>query len=134
MQVLNCFKIKSDASSGTKTFTDSQLGKLPNAGYVKSIDPIEEAAVAAAFKVADAENRSFVAAEAIKEAERISKMAEDTDSMLQFAKEIFEKCNTKKLECSTSFLVDFHFSSLLLIMLFLVPILTGSQGEVVPIA
>ncbi|KAF3439631.1 hypothetical protein FNV43_RR17909 [Rhamnella rubrinervis] len=92
-KVQNCFKIKSDASSGTKTFTDSQLGKLQNAGYVKYNDPVEEAAVAAAFKVADAENRSFVAAEAIKEAERISKLAEDTDSMLQFAKEIFEKCS-----------------------------------------
>lgn len=95
MQVQNYFRVKNDTSLGTKTFTDSQLGKLQNAGYVKTSDPVEEAAVAAAYKVADAENRSYVAAEAIKEAERISKMAEDTDAMLQFAKEIFEKCNAE---------------------------------------
>lgn len=101
MQVQNCFKMKSDASLGTKTPTvkqeDNKLGKLQNASYVKISDPVEDAAVAAAYKIAEAENKSFVAAEAIKEVERISKMAEDTESMLQFAKEIFEKCNAKNL-------------------------------------
>ncbi|GFY98472.1 homeodomain-like/winged-helix DNA-binding family protein [Actinidia rufa] len=56
-------------------------------------DTIEEAAVAAAYKVADAENKSFVAAEAVKEADRVSRMAEEADSLLQLAKEIFERCS-----------------------------------------
>lgn len=62
---------------------------------LQSIDhsTVEEAAEAAANKIAEAENKSFVAAEAVKEAERIAKMAEETDSMLQLAKDIFEKCN-----------------------------------------
>lgn len=101
MQVQNCFKIKSETSSGTKTPTmkqeDNQFGKVQNVSYVKVTDPIEDAAVSAAYKIAEAENKSFVAAEAIKEVERMSKMAEDTESMLLLAKEIFEKCNTKKL-------------------------------------
>lgn len=33
-----------------------------------------------------------MAAEAVKEAERVSKLAEETDSLLLLAKEIFEKC------------------------------------------
>lgn len=56
---------------------------------------MEEAAVAAAYKVAEAENKSFVAAEAVKEAERVSKMAEDADSFLQLAKDIYDRCNDK---------------------------------------
>ncbi|KVH93984.1 Histone H1/H5 [Cynara cardunculus var. scolymus] len=52
---------------------------------------LEEAAVAAAYKVAEAENKSFVAAEAVKEAERVAKMAEEADAFLQLAKEIYDK-------------------------------------------
>lgn len=47
----------------------------------------------AAFKIADAEAKSFLASEAVKESERVSRMAEETDSVLQTAKEIFEQCN-----------------------------------------
>jgi hypothetical protein len=84
MQVQNCYKMKSDASSGTPT--------------AKACDTVEEAAEAAAYKIAEAENKSFMAAEAVKEAERISEMADETDSLLQLAKEIFEQCNvTSKL-------------------------------------
>lgn len=59
---------------------------------MNSTDASEDAAVAAAYRVAEAENKSFVAAEAVKEAERVSKMAEDTELFLQLAKEIFDKC------------------------------------------
>ncbi|OWM83093.1 hypothetical protein CDL15_Pgr011775 [Punica granatum] len=53
-------------------------------------ETIEDAAVAAAYKIAEAENKAFVAAEAVKEAERVSKMAEDADSMLLLAREAWE--------------------------------------------
>lgn len=72
-------------------------------------DTVQEAAVSTAYKIAEAENKSFVAAEAVKEAERVSKMAEDTDSLLQLAKEIFEKCKTKM----STFFYLFCFSIIL---------------------
>lgn len=98
MQVQNCYKIKKDVSHGAKTVTATPKPKdiRPRQSQTTTSylgDTVEEAAVAAAYKVAEAENKSFVAAEAVKEAERVAKMAEDADSYLQLAKEIFEKCN-----------------------------------------
>lgn len=55
-------------------------------------ESVDDAANAAAYRVADAENKAYMAAEAVKEAERISKMAEDSDSMLQLVKDIYERC------------------------------------------
>uniref|UniRef100_A0A2N9HFV7 MYB transcription factor n=1 Tax=Fagus sylvatica TaxID=28930 RepID=A0A2N9HFV7_FAGSY len=95
----NCYIMKSDASPGTKTPTPKQdilqPKPLQSISYVTVTtgDTVEAAAETAAYKIAEAENKAFVAAEAVKEAERISKMAEDTDSFLQLAKEIFEKCS-----------------------------------------
>ncbi|KAJ9688090.1 hypothetical protein PVL29_014038 [Vitis rotundifolia] len=93
-KVQNCYKIKRDPSFGTKTPTPKQKDIRPrqsqSTDYVASI---EEAAVAAAYKVAEAENKSFVAAEAVKEAERVAKMAEESEAMLQFTLEILEKCS-----------------------------------------
>lgn len=97
LQVQNCFKLKEAAVSGTQTPIPKQKDIRPrplqSVNHISSANTVEAAAVAAASQIADAENKSFVAAEAVKEAERISRMAEDTDSLLQLAKEIFEKCN-----------------------------------------
>ncbi|KAG7018274.1 Telomere repeat-binding factor 4 [Cucurbita argyrosperma subsp. argyrosperma] len=99
-KVQNCYQVKKDNSLAVNTPTPKQKdvrqrisqytmgGGMPSGG-----DTLEDAAKAAAYKVADAENKSFLAAEAVKEAERIAKMAEDTDSMLQIIKEIYEKCS-----------------------------------------
>lgn len=100
MQVQNCYKIKKDVLPGAKTVTTTPKQKdirpkQPQTTTSYLGDTVEEAAVNAAYKVAEAENKSFVAAEAVKEAERVSKMAEDADSYLQLAKEIFERCNDK---------------------------------------
>ncbi|KAL1547788.1 telomere repeat-binding factor 4-like [Salvia divinorum] len=54
-------------------------------------DTVEEAAASAAYKIAEAENKSFVAAESVKEAERVSRMAEDMESLLQFAMHCFDQ-------------------------------------------
>lgn len=54
---------------------------------------VEEAAVSAAYKVAEAENKAFVAAEAVKEAERVSTMANDMEALLQFAMDCFDQSN-----------------------------------------
>ncbi|KAK8584876.1 hypothetical protein V6N13_138821 [Hibiscus sabdariffa] len=88
-KVQNCYKIKEDTLMGVETPTPKQkdIRFRQNSG-----ETVEEAAITAAYKVAEAENKSFLAAEAVKEAERVSKMAEDTDSMLQLVKEIYEQC------------------------------------------
>lgn len=57
------------------------------------MDLIEEAAITAAYKIADSEAKSFLASEAVKEAEKIAQMAEETDALLILAKEIFQRCN-----------------------------------------
>ncbi|KAM0932521.1 putative transcription factor MYB-HB-like family [Dioscorea sansibarensis] len=67
--------------------------KIPNnSGLCSSTNSIEEAAITAAYRIADAEAKAYLASEAMKEAENIAKMAEDTDSLLLLAKEIYEKC------------------------------------------
>lgn len=131
MQVQHFYKIKNSSPSGTKIPTPKQKSIQPrplqSIGCINSGDTMEEAAVAAAYRIAEAENKSFVASEAVKEAERVSKMAEDTDSLLQLAKEIFEKCKVTFL-----FLLSllFHF----LLMCTLIINYTGSQGGIVLMA
>ncbi|XP_061344739.1 telomere repeat-binding factor 4-like [Gastrolobium bilobum] len=101
-KVQNCYKIKKDTPTGTKlTAPKSPAPKQedvwprqsPASSLLTSIETIKDAADTAAYRVADAENKSFLAAEAVKEVERISRLAEDTDSMLQLVKEIYEKCS-----------------------------------------
>ncbi|XWS20118.1 hypothetical protein CRYUN_Cryun31cG0073100 [Craigia yunnanensis] len=94
-KIQNCFKIRKDTLMGTKTPTPKQkdIRLWQNSGAVSSGETVEEAAITAAYKVAEAENKSFLASEAVKEAERVSKMAEDTDSMLQLVKEIYHQCS-----------------------------------------
>lgn len=60
-------------------------------------ESLEEAAKTAAYKVAEAENKAFTAAEAVKDAEKLAKMVEETDSILQLAKEIFDRCTHGEL-------------------------------------
>lgn len=92
-------------------------------------ETVEDAAKAAAYKVADAENKSFLAAEAVKEAERIAKMAEDTDSMLQIIKEMYEKC---KWSVHSSWSIG--ALELLKQPSFSLCNVTGSRGEIILLA
>lgn len=71
---------------------DVRLRLLQNSALTTLGETVEEASITAAYRIAEAENKSFLAAEAVKEAERVSKMAEDTDVMLQLVKDIYEKC------------------------------------------
>ncbi|KAK7294388.1 hypothetical protein RJT34_17277 [Clitoria ternatea] len=98
-KIQNCYKIKKDTSVGTKSPAPKQKDirppqrQSPASGFMATNETVKEAADAAAYRVADAECKSYMAAEAMKEAERMSGMAEDTDSMLQLAKEIYEQCS-----------------------------------------
>ncbi|KAE8700707.1 glycylpeptide N-tetradecanoyltransferase 1-like isoform X1 [Hibiscus syriacus] len=95
IEAQNCYKIKEDTLIGTETPIPKQknIRLRQNFGAGSSGETVEAAAITAAYKVVEAENKSFLAAEAMKEAERVSKMAEDTDSMLQLVKEIYEQCS-----------------------------------------
>lgn len=98
LQVQNCYKINNETALTIKTPSQKQKDNRPRQAHSSALssgETLGEAAKAAAYMIADAENRSFVAAEAMKEAERISKMAEETDSMLLLVKEIYEHCKTK---------------------------------------
>lgn len=92
-KVQNCFRKKREIIQGAKISPkkpESQPKPPQTVGLLGNT--VEEAVVAAAYKVAEAENKSFVASEAVKEAERVSKLAEESDAFLQLAKEILEKC------------------------------------------
>lgn len=92
-KVQNCYRIKSKAQLDTRSPVtiqrDLQARQVQSIGYLGNT--VEEAAVSAAYKIAEAENKSFVAAEAVKEAERVAKMAEDMESFLQFATHCFDQ-------------------------------------------
>lgn len=138
LQVQNCYKIKKDASSVTKPATPKQKvvwpqRQSPASGLTASNDTIMEAADNAAYRVADAESKSFLASEALREAERISCIAEYADSMLQLAKEIYEQCTTHK----QSYLLTSEFCDLMILNnehWSCASINAGSRGEIIPLA
>lgn len=68
---------------------------------------MEEASISAAYMIVDAENKSFLASEAVKESERVMKMCEDAECFLLLAKEIHERCNNRQCIFTFSY---FHVS------------------------
>ncbi|KAC9151528.1 hypothetical protein E3N88_46291 [Mikania micrantha] len=95
-QVQNCYRLRREAVNGINGPVPKPKEIWPRlSGPFNSHlgETLEEAAVAAAYKVAEAENKMFVAAEAVKEAERVYKMAEEAETFLHLAKEIYERCN-----------------------------------------
>lgn len=93
-KVQNCYRVKRDALPDMRTTTvglkDSHTRQIQSVGLLG--DTVEEAASSAAFRIAEAENKSFVAAEAVKEAERVAMMAEEMEALLQFATDCFDQC------------------------------------------
>ncbi|KAL3528608.1 hypothetical protein ACH5RR_007930 [Cinchona calisaya] len=96
VKVQNCFKMK-DVSLGAKTPTPKQKDVCSRAsqkiGSDTSTGTWKDAAIIAACRIVEAENKSFIAAEAVKEYERIVEMAEDTESALLLVKDIYNQCS-----------------------------------------
>ncbi|CAJ1950903.1 unnamed protein product [Sphenostylis stenocarpa] len=104
-RLVNQGKLEKDASSGTKSTSPKPKDvwppqsqpqtqrQSPPSVFTASNETIKEAADTAAYRVADAESKSYLAAEAVKEAEKISLLVEHSDSMLQLAKDIYEQCS-----------------------------------------
>ncbi|CAI9757688.1 unnamed protein product [Fraxinus pennsylvanica] len=94
-KVQDRYKIK-DAALGTKTPMPKQREVRPspsqNSPSIIS-EKIKDAAAIAARKIAEAQNKSLVAAEAVREAERLTEMAEDANTFLLYFKEILEQCS-----------------------------------------
>lgn len=59
-----------------------------------SAEAVEGAANTIAKHIAEAEHKFFIAAEAIKESERVARMAEDCDAVVMHLKEILEQCKS----------------------------------------
>ncbi|KAL2493274.1 Telomere repeat-binding factor 5 [Abeliophyllum distichum] len=95
-KVQDCYKIK-DAAMDTKTPTLKQRevrpSPLQNSPLIISEETVEDAARIAALKIAEAQNKSHVAAEAVEECERISEMAEDANSVVLLFEELLEQCS-----------------------------------------
>ncbi|CAI9782643.1 unnamed protein product [Fraxinus pennsylvanica] len=77
MQIQNCYRIKGDYLTNTETpsmgLKDFRPRQAQSIGYLGDTVEAEAAAAAAsaAYKIVVAENKSFVAAEAVKEAEKV---------------------------------------------------------------
>lgn len=110
MQVHNCYRSKNDAAPGTKAPVPKPKEIRPRQPQPTSYlpDTVEDAAKNAAYKVAVADNKESVAAEAGKESDRINKMAEDAEMLLKAAEDIFDRC---KNNLSVCVYIIFHLPS-----------------------
>ncbi|KAI3987768.1 hypothetical protein MKX01_028502 [Papaver californicum] len=88
-KVQNYYKIKKDTTFGTRAQTpkpkESRTKQSQNSRFPGST-------LFTAQKIAEAENKSFVASEAVKEAERVEGMAEQSACMKLFFEDILEQC------------------------------------------
>ncbi|OIW03766.1 hypothetical protein TanjilG_30042 [Lupinus angustifolius] len=96
-KVQNGYIIKKDAPSVTKSPSPSPKPKdaWPRQSSASSIlscsETAREAAATAAYRIAEAENKAFLAAEAFKEVDRLSQMAEDNEIVLRLATQMYEQ-------------------------------------------
>ncbi|KAL3825314.1 hypothetical protein ACJIZ3_021343 [Penstemon smallii] len=99
-KIQNRYKTKKDTPTDTKTLANKQQ-KEPEFKPGQSIggleETVEEAVISAAYRIAEAENKSFVAAQTVIEAERIFTMAEEVESLLQFATDCFNQCESGEI-------------------------------------
>ncbi|XP_017237820.1 single myb histone 4 [Daucus carota subsp. sativus] len=94
-KVHNCYRTKNDAAPGAKGPTPKPKDIRPRQPQPTSYlpDTVHDAAKNAAFKIAVADNKESVAAEAGKESDRINKMTEDAEMLLKVAEDIFDRCS-----------------------------------------
>lgn len=102
-QLLNFYKLP-DGSETIRTTTPTPKLKETNVKPRQSYNQppsvsqqmIEEAAITAACKVVEAENNMNVAKVAVEELEKTTKLADETELVLELAKEMHEQCNKKR--------------------------------------
>lgn len=98
----NCFKIK-EALLVKKSPSPKQKEAKPSPSAKQKVvrpkrqssvsdDMLKEAAETAAYIIAETENKSYLATEAVKATEKYSRMAEENDAMLLLAQQLYEQC------------------------------------------
>ena len=98
MQGQKGFKLK-ESTFTTRNPTPKRKDPAHRSKFLYSSGPgnsadrsLEEASDTIAYKIAEAEAKSFLASEAVKEAEKILSMQEEAESLVLLADEILERC------------------------------------------
>ncbi|XP_010539165.1 PREDICTED: telomere repeat-binding factor 4-like [Tarenaya hassleriana] len=97
-KVQNFYKISDPSGTRTPAPRQKDTNLKPRQSNSQSNttvtqEMVEEAAITAAYKVVEAENKVDVARGAMEELERMTRIAEDTEVFLEIAKEIHERCS-----------------------------------------
>ncbi|CAH8359274.1 unnamed protein product [Eruca vesicaria subsp. sativa] len=97
--LLNFYKLPDRSETTTRTTPTPRLKETNikprqsnNQPPAVSQEMIDEAAITAACKVVEAENKINVAKVAVEELEKTTKLADETDLLLKLAKELHEQC------------------------------------------
>ncbi|KAH9610330.1 hypothetical protein KSS87_017170 [Heliosperma pusillum] len=93
-QVENCYRLKKNpvVETNASNRKDVRPRQIIIPAQSRINESLEEAAKTAAYKVAEAEEKTYFAALSVREAERLSKLQEESDAMLQLAQEIYDTC------------------------------------------
>ena len=92
LQVDGLFSLKNNYVHTNASNKDGLPRQSFSTANLNVAEKLEEAAKTAAYKVFEAETLSYVAADSVAEAEKIMKLAEETDSIMQLAKGILDGC------------------------------------------
>ncbi|CAL0322088.1 unnamed protein product [Lupinus luteus] len=96
-KVENCYIIKKGTPSVTKSPSpppkqkDAWPRQSPASSILSCSETAREAAATAAYRIVEAENKAFLAAEAFKEVDRLTQMAEDNEIVLRLATQMYEQ-------------------------------------------
>ncbi|RID55913.1 hypothetical protein BRARA_G03150 [Brassica rapa] len=100
--LLNFYKLPDGSETTTRTTPaptpkPKETNVKPRQSYINqppsvSQEMIDEAAITAACKVVEAENKINVAKAAVEELEKTTKLADETELMLELAKEMHKEC------------------------------------------
>ncbi|CAN1148024.1 Telomere repeat-binding factor 5 [Linum perenne] len=95
-KVQNSYRFKESKPSVGKAASPKnevqQPKELQRFGNANPIETLEEEALADAYRIVEAENKAFLAYEAVKEMERLSILREETESILSISQQIYDTC------------------------------------------
>ncbi|VVA95085.1 unnamed protein product [Arabis nemorensis] len=96
-QLQNFYKIPDPSETVTPAPKPKETNTKPrqsnNQASTVSQVMIEEAAITAAYKLVEAENKTDVAKVAVEELDKMTKLAEETEFLMELAKEMREQCS-----------------------------------------
>ncbi|KAK9748138.1 hypothetical protein RND81_02G038400 [Saponaria officinalis] len=97
-KVENCYRLKKSSLVSTNAVIrkDSVIRQPLIPAHLKINESLQEAAKTAAYKVAEAEEKTYMAAISVREAERYLKMQEESDAVLQLAQEIYNRLHNNE--------------------------------------